>query len=262
MNRLRILTIVATLLFFGGICRAEQKENHIWNRETLTDGFFGLNKILADSGIEVGFGVTSIYQQNVRGGISKHRRAGRITGSYDMEISADFQKLLGFESGTLFLHLEGGWPDAEGIDGVSVGSAFGVNADAIGNDAILVKQLYYEGLILNDNLTLMIGKIDFTGVFDASDYADCECTQFLNGAFVDNPTIPFPQYSLGLVLTYAMTDTWYVMAGMADVQADSRETGFRTTFGDEDYFFYALETGVTSRLNSANGPMSGRYRAG
>ena len=262
MNRTRILLGIAVLLGLAGICQAEQEENDIRNRETLTDGFFGLNETLADSGIEVGFGVTNIYQQNVRGGISKHRRAGRITGSYDMEISADLQKLLGFESGTLFLHLEGGWPDTEGIDGVSVGSAFGVNADAIGNDAILVKQLYYEGLILNDNLTLMIGKIDFTGVFDASAYADCECTQFLNGAFVDNPTIPFPQYSLGLVLTYAMTDTWYVMAGMADAQADSRETGFRTTFRDEDYFFYALETGVTSQLNSANGPMSGTYRTG
>ena len=262
MNKAGILLSVVFLLLVAGICEAENEENDLWSRETLTDGFFGLNDKLAEVGIEAGFCITNVYQQNVRGGISKHRRAGRITGSYDLELSADLQKLLGFEAGSLFVHIEGGWPDTEGIDTVSVGSAFGVNADAIGNDAMLVKQLFYEGPILGDNLTLTIGKIDFTGVFDCSAYADCECTQFLNAAFVDNPTIPFPQYSLGVVLTYDLTDSWYVSGGVADAQADSRETGFRTTFGDEDYFFYALETGITSHLNSVNGPLQGAYRVG
>jgi porin len=262
MKEARILLSAVMLLGSVGICHAEHEENDLWNRETLTNGFWGLNDELADKGIEVGLGVTNIYQQNVRGGISKHRRAGRFSGSYDLEFSADLQKLLGFETGRLFIHLEGGWPDTEGIDVPSVGSYFGVNADAVGNDTILVKQLYYEGPIFGDNLTLMIGKIDFTGVFDTSAYADDECTQFLNAAFVDNPTIPFPQYSLGLVLTYDLTDSWYVMSGIADAQADSRETGFRTTFHDEDYFFYIFETGITPQLSSANGPLQGAYRAG
>ena len=269
MNRTRTLLIIVIPLSLIGICHAGDEQgdtgglsSNIWKRETLTDGFFGLSDELADKGLEVGFSATNIYQQNVRGGISKHRRAGRFSGSYDLELSADLQKMLGLESGTLFLHLEGGWPDTEGIDGVSVGSAFGVNADAIGNRSMDVKQLFYEGPVFGDNLTLMVGKIDFTGVFDRSAYADDECTQFLNAAFVDDPTIPFPQYSLGAVLTYDLTDSWYLMGGIADAQADGRETGFRTTFHKEDYFFYALETGVTSQLNSANGPMPGTYRAG
>ncbi len=269
MSRTRIVVSIMLLLSVVNLSRAESTKpeelaNHsnIWQRQTLTDGFFGLNDELADNGIEIGLGVTNIYQQNVRGGISKHRRAGRITGSYDLELSADLRKLLGFESGSLFLHLEGGWPDTEGIDGVSVGSAFGVNADAIGNDNIVVKQLFYEGPIFGDNLTLMIGKIDFTGVFDCSAYADDECTQFLNAAFVDNPTIPFPQYSLGVVLTYALTSSWYISGGIADAQADGRETGFRTTFHDEDYFLYIFETGVTPQFDSTNGSLQGTYRVG
>jgi len=52
------------------------------------------------------------------------------------------------------------------------------------------------------------------------------------------------------------------MGGIADAQADSRETGFRTAFHDEDYFFYALETGITPELDSANGAMPGAYRVG
>ncbi|MBA7484810.1 Porin B [subsurface metagenome] len=269
MDGKKTLVGIVALVTLAAVCQAEGPEKHgkdflsdICERETLTNGLFGLNNELSDKGIEVGLGMTNVYQANVKGGLSTHNRKGRYTGSYDLELSADLRKLLGFETGTVLVHLEGGWPDEEGIDGLSVGSAFGVNADAVGNNAIIVKQLYYEGPIFNDNLTLMIGKIDFTGVFDCSAYADCECTQFLNAAFVDNPTIPFPQYSLGAVLRWNLTDSWYLTGGIADAQADGRETGFRTAFGDEDYFFYVLETGITRQLNSANGPMPGTYRIG
>ena len=235
---------------------------NIWKQKTLTNGFFGLCERLTNNGIEVFFGVTNIYQQNVHGGLSTHRRAGRHTGSYDLELSADLEKLLGFDRGALFLHLEGGWPDTEGINGSSVGSVFGVNADAIGNRTMDVKQLFYEGILFSDNLTLTVGKIDFTGVFDCSAYADDECSQFLNGAMVDNPTIPFPEYSLGVVLTLDLSDSWYIMGGVTDAQADGRETGFSTTFHDENYFLYLLETGIASELDSANGPMPSAYRIG
>ena len=160
------------------------------------------------------------------------------------------------------MHIEGGWPDTEGIDEVSVGSTFGVNADAIGNRTMDVVELFYEGPLFGEAVNLMIGKIDFTAVFDSSAYADDETTQFLNGAFVDDPTIPFPDYSLGAVLTWNLTDSWYVMGGVADAQADGRESGFNTTFHKEDYFFYVLETGITPRLRSAKGPLRGAYRAG
>jgi len=262
MNRLRRLSIIATLLFLTGICKAEQEKNNIWNKDSLTDGLFGLNDSLSKKGIELNISSTQIYQQNLRGGSSTHRKAGRFSGSYDVEITTDLQKLLGFETGTLFLHLEGGWPNTEGIDGVSVGSAFGVNADAIGNEAMLVKQLFYEGLVFGDDITLMIGKIDFTGIFDATAYADDECTQFMNAAFVDNPTIPFPGYSLGAVLKWNVTDNLYVTGGIADAQADARETGFNTTFDGDNYFFYIFEAGITPLLSSANGPLQGTYRAG
>ena len=200
MSRTKTVLSVCFLPGLAGICQAEG--NNIWEQETLTNRFWGLNDQLTDDGIELSFSITGIYQANVKGGTSTHARRGRHSGSYDLELSAGLQKLLGFETGSVYMLVEGGWPDAEGIDASSVGSAFGVNADAIGNEAMLVKELYYQGPLFGDNFTLMIGKIDFTGVFDASVYADCECTQFLNAAFVDDPTIPFPQYSLGAVLEY------------------------------------------------------------
>jgi len=244
--------------------KAEQANSaaNIRQRQTLTNGFWGLNDRLEDKGIDVSFGLTNIYQQNVHGGLSAHRRAGRYTGSYDLEVAADLQKLLGFESGSLYIHGQGGWPDTAGIDPGSLGSAFGVNADAIGNRAMDIVEFFYQGPVFGDNLTLTVGKIDFTAVFDTSAYADDETTQFLNGAFVDNPTIPFPDYALGAVLTWDLTDWWYIMGGAADAQADGRETGFRTAFHKQDYFFYALETGVTANLNWRHGPLAGAYRVG
>jgi len=278
MNRAWIATSITALLSLtglsaGGNDRAlgPHASHHIRARETVTDGFWGLNNRLADSGIEVGLGATNIYQQNVHGGLSRHRRAGRYSGSYDLELSADLQKLLGIEGGSLFVHAEGLWSKSGGIDGPSVGSAFGVNGDAGSRRSMDVTELWYEQSMLDGAFLLRVGKMDLTGgfecsgcpvAFDTSAFAHDETSQFLNSALVNNPTIPFPDYALGLAGLYNPVDWWYVSAAVVDAQNDAREIGFRTTFHDEDYFFYILETGVTPKLPSANGPLIGAYRFG
>ena len=247
------------LLTVTGLCIAEQGDD-IWQRDTLTGGFWGVNDALEPSGIDFAFGLTSIYQRNTKGGLSAHSRKGEFSGSYDLEMTMDMMRLLGIE-GSIFIHGEGGWTDSEGIDGQSVGSFFGVNADAIGNRSLDIVELFYE-VSLTERLSLTVGKIDFSGFFDASAYANDETAQFLNGALVNNPTVPFPDYSLGVILSYDLADNWYLMGGVADAQADGRETGFNTAFHDEDYFVYLVETGVTSQLDSPNGPLEGTYRVG
>lgn len=243
MSRTQAVLIVTFLLGLAGVCRAEGES--IWEQETLTNGFWGLNDRLADSGMELGFGITSIYQINAHGGTSTNERRGRHHGRYEATMDIDMEKLLGIEGGSFSVVGWGGYPDTEGIDGHSVGSAWGINALPYGNRGMDIVECAYEGPFFSDNLTIAVGKLDFTGIFDASAYADDECGQFINAALVDDPTIPFPQQSLGAVLIWDITDSWYLMGGAADAQADVRETGFRTTFHDEDYFFYALETGIT-----------------
>jgi len=260
-----ILLITAMCLISGGFCLSEETNREVtdfWRGASPTDGFWGLNDKLVPSGIEIGLGLTSVYQSNVHGGASTNDRRGRYVGRYDLELSAELGKLLGIEGGSLFLHGWGGWPDTEGIDGHSVGSAWGINALSVGNRSMDIVEFFYEGPFFGDNLTLAIGKLDFTGIFDASEYADDECCQFLNASLVDDPAIPFPEQGLGFVLNWDITDSWYLMAGVADAQADSRETGFKTTFHNKDYFFYAFETGKTLNMDSANGSMPGTYRIG
>jgi len=234
-----------------------------WNqRESLTEELSETVDKLADSGIEVGLGATNVYQANVKNGLGTHQKAGRVTGSYDLEIATDLEQLLGLAGLGLFVHAEGGWPDTEGIDEQMVGSVAGVNADAGGKRSLDVVEAVFEWALLDDFLTLRVGKMDMAGTFDASEYANDEAAQFLNGALVNNLTIPLPDYCLGAVLSAHLTESWYVAAGVGDAQADGRETGFRTALHGEDYFFYAVETGIGIELNSASGPRPGNYRLG
>jgi len=270
MNKTRIFLGLTVLLVTMDVYGAEQAGD-ARHSNTLTGGFCGLNDQLADNGIEIGFGITNIYQANVKGGLSTHNKRGRYSGSYDLELTADTQKLFGIEGGSLYIHGEGWWSKSSGIDGASVGSALGVNGDTRSRDTLVITEFWWEQTMLDDTLRLRLGKLDLTGgfehhgcpvSFDCSSYANDETSQFLNNALINNPTIPLPDYGLGAILYWSPIEWWYASVGIADAQADARETGFNTTFGGEDYFFYIFETGVSPRLDSAKGPLQGVYRIG
>ena len=267
MDKVRILLNMALLLVIIGVCSAVQAGDVPDSEGSLRE----VRDRLADQGIEIGLGVTNIYQTNVKGGLSTHNKRGRYSGSYDLELTADTQKLFGIEGGSLYVHAEGWWPKSSGIDGASVGSVFGVNDDAGSRDTLVITEFWWEQAMFDDTVRLRLGKLDMTGgfehrgcpvSFDCSSYANDEASQFLNSALVNNPTIPFPDYGLGAILYWNPIEWWYASFGIADAQADARETGFKTTFGDEDYLFYILETGVSPSLDSANGPLQGIYRIG
>ena len=224
-----------------------------------------------DDGLEFVVGSTNIYQQNVHGGMSTHRRAGRFFGSYDVELIADLRRLLGLEGARIYVHTEGGYSQSGGINDVSVGSAFGVNGDAFGRDAIVVTELYFEQALADDTFTFRVGKMDLTGgfeclgclvAFDKNQYAHDETRQFLNAALVTNPTIPFPDYALGVAAIYTPIEGWYASAGAVDAENDFREAGFSTAFRGDSAYFYVFETGILPIVPSPQGPLPGAYRAG
>lgn len=259
------------LLVFGttGVSFAEETEN-LWQRDSLTDGFGGLNDTLEPSGIDFAFSITNIYQINTHGGTSTHRRQGRWSGSYDLEMNLDLGHLAEIEGGSIYMLSEGTWSRKD-IDAASIESVFGVNGDFAPREAFNIIELWYQQNLWDDVLQVRIGKLDMTGgfecrgcpvSFDCNRYANDENTQFLNSALVNNPTIPFPDYGIGAIVHWNPTELWYLSVGAADAQADKRETGLNTAFHDEDYFIYMAETGITPQLNCANGPLQGAYRAG
>ena len=254
---------------------ADRPATEVWRsileRPSLSNGFFGLNEYLADYGVQVALGVTQVGQQNVQGGLSTNSQSGHYSGSYDLEIGADTARLLGWEGGSIFLAAEGSWPKAEGIDPGSVGSFFGVNDDAGGARVIDVAEFWYQQDLWDDALQIRAGKVDLTSgfacsgmpsSFDGNLYANDENTQFLNAALVNNPTIPFPDNGLGIRAQWQPSGCSYVAAGVQDAQADARETGLRTAFHDEDWFFTIAEAGLVVSCDDQPGQLPGTYRAG
>ena len=239
-------------------------------KDSLTGGLWGLNDALDPSGIEFSLSATNIYQQNVRGGMGTQRGRGRLTGSYDLEMAADLERLLGWEGAEVYMLAEGAWGRRD-ADETSVGSLFGVNADFQQRSALWISELWFQQSFLDDTLRIRIGKLDLTGgfehrgcpvSFDCNTYANDENRQFLNDALVNNPTIPFPEFGLGAIVFWSPIADWYLSAGASDAQARMRQTGFNTAFHDEPHYIYLAETGITPQLDSANGPLQGAYRIG
>ncbi len=246
------------------------------DRDTLTGNWFGYGDELAERGISIALGLTQAYQINLGDGASTHKREGRWTGSYDLEAHLDLDKLIGVPGGTVYVLAEGSWSaglDSDRPGDVSVASLFNVNGDAAGNRAIDVTQLWYQQNLLEDRLRFRVGKLDMTGGFDCQGspvgfdgnrFANDETSQFLNGALINNPTIPFPDYALGAIAYAEPVDGLFLVLGSADAQGDFRETGFRTAFHGPDYFVTMLETGWAGQLplpwQDRGG--AGTYRAG
>lgn len=270
MKPINCIILICTMIAIAPITSAGDYQS-LWQRDTITDGFFGLNDQLNENGINIALGLTQIYQNNMRGGTSTHRKAGRYTGSCDIELEADFEKLLGIEGGSLYMLTEGSWSD--GIDASSIAGVFGVNGDAVGNHFMYIGELWYEQSLWDDTLKLRFGKIDLTGGFDCSGcpvsfdgnaYANDETAQFLNSALINNPTIPFPDKTLALQFQYQPLDSWYIGAAAADAEPTvaAYSPQFNTAFkGSKDYF-YIIETGITPAFDSPKGPLQGAYRLG
>ena len=238
--------------------------------DTLTGGLWGVPDGLEKKGILVDMGITNIYQLNLQGGINTNQQRGRYTGSYDVELTADLERYFGISGASFFIHAEGSWP-GDSVDDVSIESFFGVNGDAGDHRRFDITEAYWEQGLWDNTLMFRIGKLDITGgfecsgcpvSFDGNQYANDETTQFLNGALVNNPTIPFPAYALAAVVHWNPIEDWYASFGMADSQGDYRRTGFQTAFDGRDYYLYIVETGVTPRMQSANGDLPGAYRFG
>jgi carbohydrate-selective porin OprB len=246
-------------------------------RNTLTDDWFRAGPAMEERGIAIGLGLTQIYQLQLHSteGLQTHRRSGRYTGRYDLEATLDFELLLGIQGASLYAWAEGGWSD--GIDTSSIGSWTNANSDAyLADQPIQLSVLYWQQNFLNDRVQVRLGKLDssansfeyngFAIGSDANVYAEDETSQFLNGAFLFNPSIPFPWYSLGVSAVVVPTDWLYVYGAFVD--DDPSEYGatstFKTAFDGPAYVFTNVETGLMLNLPSliGHGDLPGTYRFG
>jgi hypothetical protein len=139
--------------------------------------------------IETRGGLTAVWQQELD------------SGAAEASLSADFFLTYPTDAGRWFLYIEG----ASGTDETSLFNLYPeVNGDANsvldrnGGSHVQVSELYYR-FNLGERSQLMVGQIDTSAQIDRSRISNDENTQFLGVSFVNNPTIVFPDYTLGLL---------------------------------------------------------------
>lgn len=239
-----------------------------FERETLTDNWFGLADEMAELGITIDAGVTQIYQIATRGPVT-HRRSGRYAGSYDIEGDWDLETAFGLSGSRIYIHVEGGWSD--GLNASSVGAIQEVNGDAFGYDPIVVTELFWKQRFFDGRVRFRVGKLDLGGGFqqrfaetgfDTNRYANDETSHFLNAALVNNPTIPFPDYPLAMTVMVEPIKNLCLHAAVADAEAHRNTSGFKSAFSGKPNYFFIYEAHLMAQLPTPNGKMPGGYRVG
>jgi len=192
--------------------------------------------------------------QGAVGGVNT-KNADRITGLYDFDLyyllaaKVDENKLGDY----LLICSSFQASFGNGITGSKVGGPFELNENAKGDLSGIVDKLYVEFTMADRKFTFDVGKIDLEDFFDLSAVAGCEKSQFIARPLFKNEAIPFPSKGLGARIIWQPNGFLYAQAAVADAQADKRETGFRTTFHDEDYLVSMAEIGIKPKLFGRDG---------
>ncbi len=238
------IQIILIVAFSAGIGLAERNECDIPDIGVLSPGQ-----------IKPKFSLTH-YWQRAENGVD-HKHPSRFAGLYDFDlyylIDADANEDMKGDYAILGISLQTSF--GHGIER-KVGTFYDLNDGAKGDNDLFIDKLFVEFTSLDRLLTFNIGKIDLIDYFDHSAVANEYKTQFFAYPLVQNQAIPFPSKGLGIRAVWEPNPFWYVQAAIVDAQAQKRETGFRTTFHDEDYFFSVLEAGIRPRF----GDLAGNYR--
>ncbi|RUO75376.1 hypothetical protein CWI81_10410 [Idiomarina seosinensis] len=135
----------------------------------------------------------------------------------EFSASGDIVLQKGYTAGGWLVHIEGSsslepdevsaaYPEANG----DAGSAL----DSKNQGRIQLSELYYSHYFFNQQ-KLSVGLIDISGLFEQSRIASDETTQFLGASFTANPTIAFPDYTLGAVYENQLSNGIQVAAAIA-----------------------------------------------
>jgi len=264
-----------TLVMAAGASAAEIKEATFgpklpWQdgvpEDTLTGNWFGLGDKLESHGVTLKLDFTTVYQKVVKGGLEGQTGKGEDTGTYNLRLNVDLEKLIALPGGRVYAKVKGGW--SAGIDPQAVGSIFNMNGTATGDETAMIRDVYYEQALLDRLLVIRAGRIDLTGgiecepctvAFDSNAFANDEYGQFLNGALVNNPTIPFPSIGLGAAIVARPASWFYLAGGVGDAAATGKNWDIDNAF---DETFYIGETGILANIPSPNGDLVGAYRVG
>ncbi len=130
-------------------------------------------------------------------------------------------------------------PQFLGLDG----GALSITGTAFNDSGLLLTNLFWTQRAENGSWTLQFGQIDVTDFVDiyglVSPYSG-----FQNLSFNTNPTLNAPNPGLGIAGGIKLSENFYVVASVADANADPSDPNF-DVFSDGN-LFKSLELGYTS----------------
>jgi carbohydrate-selective porin OprB len=160
------------------------------------------------------------------------------------------------------LRTRNNWGAATGNDlSTNVGLPWSVYS-AGSDDFTRLNQLYWEHALLDDDVTITVGRIDQTNFFDRNRVAGGSSTHFLGSPLVNNQTISTPSNGGGLNVAYHALEWLRVSAGFGDAAGDpnaSPNVAISNLFTDG--IFTAAEITVGGDLGDLAAPLGvGAFR--
>ncbi len=239
---------------------ASEKPFDLWTRKHLTGDWNGHRKVLEEKGITLELYYNQQFQQNFRGGLDTHN-GHRFSGSYDLNLKLDFEKMGWMEDAGFYIRAaKGSWSD--GINPNKVGAMFNVNSDAGDDQPIFINKWWLWKKFADGKLELRLGLLQTNkDLFDVSLYANHEDKDFLNRLSIRNATVPH-RTGNGIFLKFEPVNWFYTQIAAVDADHQARTTGWDTAFHERTWFAGFWEAGFTPKWESSKGPMPGRYRIG
>lgn len=228
----------------------------------MTGDWGGVRTELENFGINFQLNYQQHFQTNVHGGVEMDNGFG-ASGSYDLVLNLDFQRMKLVPGGSFYMKSKGNWSTwPTTFDREKIGGLSRTNADAAADKPIYVDKWWWRQELFDGKLEFRLGKLDTAkDLFDVSEIAGDEDKRFLNSFLVTNPTIAHRK-GIGAFIVVRPTEWLYVQAAAVDAEGVQSKTGFETAFHDDDLFVALGEIGFTPKFETDRGPMPGVYRAG
>jgi len=194
-----------------------------------------------ESGLAIEAILTLETVGNVAGGV---KRDSAFLGNFDLTATLDTEQAAGLAGGTLFVYLLGNFG---GAPSAFVGDTQGLsNIEAV--EAFKLYEAWYDQLIFDEQLSVLVGLHDYNSEFYTLDYAG----GLLNSSFGIGPDVAqvrpsiFPTTALAARVKWKVLERGYLLGALYDgVPGDPKNPrGTHIKFGSEEGLFYAVEAGV------------------
>ncbi len=237
-NELEQSRVVVDSLFGPGLLGPLHQ---VWNA--------GANWLEDYTNLQIGMNYTFVYQYGSRARDETHAAGGDfdLFGSWRLfDFEGRWPARLVFA--TEARHRAAPIPPAE-LE-ARVGSLWPTTVGFNVEDFSLV-ELYWDQGSIEDRARLRLGKIDPSNFLDSGRYVTSNLA-FLNAAFSDTPTLPFPEAGFGLATAFYPTNEIYIIGSLQNANGD--RTGTDLDSLGELELFYAVELGVVPGGVSGSAP--------